>query len=178
MKQVKNLLGEKRIQYAWIDTSVGSERVALFWWFDSLLWGISNRFPLTNFLALPGSESVFGIYQGPPCVHTHISKPRWILVKRPMSSWCYYEVTPSPFLTSKESFCTCVVRESLPPSSCFYRFLLLWNFCPQRRNCSAWGPSISCLNRNSNIHVYILNASLIAQLVKNLPAVQETLFLG
>ena len=28
--------------------------------------GISSEFPLTNHLALPGSESVFGISQGPP----------------------------------------------------------------------------------------------------------------
>ena len=33
---------------------------------ESLLWGISPGFPLTNHLALPGSESVFGISQGPP----------------------------------------------------------------------------------------------------------------
>ena len=24
--------------------------------------------------------------------------------------------------------------------------LLLWSFCPQGRNCSAWGPSVSCLS--------------------------------
>ena len=29
-------------------------------------WGISSGFPLANHLALPGSESVFGLFQGPP----------------------------------------------------------------------------------------------------------------
>ena len=32
----------------------------------AIQWGISSKFPLTNHLALPGSESVFGISQGPP----------------------------------------------------------------------------------------------------------------
>ena len=76
--------GEK-VQYA---TGVLRERVrvAPSWQFELLLWGTYSRFPLTNHFDLLGSQSVFGIYQGPPCVHTHISKPRWILVKRPMSS--------------------------------------------------------------------------------------------
>ena len=34
--------------------------------FETLLWGISSGFPLANYLAFPGSESVSGISQGPP----------------------------------------------------------------------------------------------------------------
>ena len=50
------------------------ERVTPFW-FESLLWGISSGFPLTSHLALPGSESVFGVSQGPPlCVCTSLSQ--------------------------------------------------------------------------------------------------------
>lgn len=33
--------------------------------FESLLWGVSSGFPLAIHLALPGSESVFGLSQGP-----------------------------------------------------------------------------------------------------------------
>ena len=51
------------------------ERVAPSWQFKSLIWGISSRFPLANHLALPGSESVFGITQGPPlCARTSLSQ--------------------------------------------------------------------------------------------------------
>ena len=42
------------------------ERVTPSWQFESLLWGIPSGFPLANHLALPGSESVFGLSQGPP----------------------------------------------------------------------------------------------------------------
>ena len=42
------------------------ERVTLLWEFESLIQAISSMFPLANHLALPGSESVFGISQGPP----------------------------------------------------------------------------------------------------------------
>ena len=33
--------------------------------FESLLWDISSEFPLSIHLAFPGSESVFGLSQGP-----------------------------------------------------------------------------------------------------------------
>ena len=73
MKQVKCLLGEKG--YVWIDTRVGSERVVPLWLFESLLWDISSRSLLASHLALAGSESVFGISQGPPmCVHASLSQ--------------------------------------------------------------------------------------------------------
>ena len=47
-----------------VDRQIGRprERVTPPWWFESLLWDISSRFPLTSHLALPGSESVFSIY--------------------------------------------------------------------------------------------------------------------
>ena len=33
-------------------------------------WGTSSRFPLANRFALPGSEPIFGLFQGSPlCVH-------------------------------------------------------------------------------------------------------------
>ena len=44
------------------------------WQFKSLLWGIFSRFSLASCLALLGSESVFGLSQGPPvCVCAHLS---------------------------------------------------------------------------------------------------------
>ena len=36
----------------------------------------------------------------------------------------------------------------------FMEFLLLWNFCPQRRKCSAWGLSIFYLNTYSSHLLY------------------------
>ena len=51
------------------------ERVAPLWQFESLLWGISSGFPLTNHLALSGSESAFGISQGlPMCASASLSQ--------------------------------------------------------------------------------------------------------
>ena len=45
------------------------ERVEHLWLFELLLLCIFSRFPLTNHLALPDSESVFGMSQVPPmCV--------------------------------------------------------------------------------------------------------------
>ena len=55
--------------------------------------------------------SVFGISQGAPmCVHL---STRWILAKRPRGRLASLTVgkRPSPFLTSKEPFCACVVRK-------------------------------------------------------------------
>ena len=51
-----------------MDTRVGSERerVAPWWYFESLLWGISFQFTLTNHLALFGKDAIFGIAQGHP----------------------------------------------------------------------------------------------------------------
>ena len=40
--------------------------------FTSLVWGISSGFPLANYLALPGSESVTGLSQGPPMCALHL----------------------------------------------------------------------------------------------------------
>ena len=59
----------------WIDTWTGSERVKLSWQFKPLFWDVSSGFPLANHLALPISESVFGVFQGPPmCAHISLSK--------------------------------------------------------------------------------------------------------
>ena len=58
----------------WIDIQVNSERVVQSWWFKSLIWGISSRFPLANHLALPDSESISGLFQGSPmCSHASLS---------------------------------------------------------------------------------------------------------
>lgn len=41
----------------------------------SLIWGTSPGFPLANHLALLGSESIFGITQGPPlCARESLSQ--------------------------------------------------------------------------------------------------------
>ena len=140
MKQVKCLLGEKSIH---VDRHTGGlrERVTHSWQFESLLWGISSRFPLTNHVALPGSESIFGISQGPPlCACVSLSQDGFQQRGLWVVDVTYYEVAPPPFLTSKEPFCACVVgevsltsrmrnmwsfisylgRAQPPPSSCFY----------------------------------------------------------
>ena len=44
----------------------------LFVLFASFLLGISSTFSLASRLALPGSESVFGLSQGPPVCHVHL----------------------------------------------------------------------------------------------------------
>ena len=62
MKQVKCLLREEKSTVL-LDrrTSGLRERVVPSGQFESLLWGISSLFPLTNHFDLPGSESVFGV---------------------------------------------------------------------------------------------------------------------
>ena len=79
VKQVKCLLRSKIVQSVWKDTRVLSGRescwVAPSWQLESLLWGISSRFPLANRLNFPGSLSIFGISQDPPmCAHTSLSQ--------------------------------------------------------------------------------------------------------
>lgn len=65
----------RKKKYVWIDTCMGSEKVKLSWQFKSLLWDISSGFPLDNHLALPGSESVFSVFQGPPmCAHISLGQ--------------------------------------------------------------------------------------------------------
>ena len=64
MKQVKYLLREKKSTIR-VNRHTGRlrERVTLSWQFESLLWGISSRFPLTNHFDLPSSKSIFGVSQ-------------------------------------------------------------------------------------------------------------------
>ena len=53
--------------YVWIHTQAGSEtELRPHGSLNLLIWGIASGFPLANHLALPGSESVFGLSQGPP----------------------------------------------------------------------------------------------------------------
>ena len=71
---MKSLLGGKRVH---VDRHMGGlrERLVPLWWFESLIWGISSRFPMANHLALPGSESIFGLSQGPPmCMCVSLSQ--------------------------------------------------------------------------------------------------------
>ena len=65
VKQVKCVLGGKR---ACVDKHTGRlrERVTPSRWFESRMWGISPGFPLDSHLALPGSESIFGLSRDPP----------------------------------------------------------------------------------------------------------------
>ena len=61
----------------WIDKWAGSERERAVpsWSFESLMWGISSGLNLANHLALPHSESVFGLSQGPPmCARASLSQ--------------------------------------------------------------------------------------------------------
>ena len=79
--------------------------------------GISSAFLLANHLALPGSESIFGLSQGPPmCVCTSLSqvgfywRGLWV-------GWhhLWWGEAPS-LLISKQHFCTCGVRKVSLPS--------------------------------------------------------------
>ena len=55
-------------RHAW----AGSERESRA---PMVVWGISSGFPLVNHLALPGSESIFGLSQDPPlCACTSLSQ--------------------------------------------------------------------------------------------------------
>lgn len=38
------------------------------------------------------------------------------------------------------------------PAFMEFLLLILWSFCPQERNCSAWGPCMSCLNMIKKLH--------------------------
>ena len=153
------------MQYVWIDTWVGSKRE-----FCSLgnldhFWVSFGQSP-----CLPGSESVFGISQGPPvCARASLNQDGfqrrglWV-------SWHHllWGDALSLFDFQGDFLCLCSQRGLLnfgnmwssisylgraqsPASFCFYgisavmEFLLLWSFDLQRRNCSAWHPSISCL---------------------------------
>ena len=76
VKQVKYLLGEKRSTVC-VDRHTGRlrERVTPSWQFESLIWGISSVFPLTNHFDLPGSESIFSVSQDlPMCACASLSQ--------------------------------------------------------------------------------------------------------
>ena len=71
---------------------------------QSLLRGISSKFPLADHLALPGSESVFGLSQG-PLTYAHL------LGKMDSREEAYewVDITYSLW-SSKEPFCAYVVE--------------------------------------------------------------------
>ena len=78
-----------------VDRNIGGLRervshwITPFWWIEFLLWGISSGFPLAN-LDLPGSQSIFGIYQDPPIwVHTSLSQDGFCQ----KGSWVEYPLT-------------------------------------------------------------------------------------
>ena len=75
--EAKCLLGGKRVKYPWIDTQTGSERVPQARSFESLSWGDSSGFLLTNHLALPGSESVFDLSES--SCHASVCFPRFFV---------------------------------------------------------------------------------------------------
>ena len=71
VKEVQYLLRERK-STVHVDRHTGGlrDRVTRSWQFESLLWGISSVFPLTNHFDLPGSESIFGVSQDfPMCAH-------------------------------------------------------------------------------------------------------------
>ena len=135
------------------------ERVVPSWYFESFIWVISSGFPLANHLALPGSESVFGLSQD-PLMYACASLSQDGFQQRGL--WVvditYYGVTPLPFLSSKEPFYACVVGKLSLTSRMRNTWSLIWaglssssssswSFCPQGTNssCSAWDQSISYL---------------------------------
>lgn len=50
-----------------VDRQMGQaqKKFASLWLFESLTWSISSRFPFGQSSYLPGSESIFGLSQGP-----------------------------------------------------------------------------------------------------------------
>ena len=123
------------------------------------LLGISSTFPLASHLALPGSESVFGISQGSPLCTACL----WILLKRPMGGWHHFlwGYVPS-LLTSRRlsvhmwlggspwfgGWGLCDLLSLIWTRLSFPSLLLFWDICPQGTDsgCSAWGPSVPCLS--------------------------------
>ena len=139
------------------------ERVTPSWQFESLLRGISSRFPLANHRDLPGSKSVFGISQDlPMCARASLSQDGFYH----RALWVdLTSLSVTPLLTSKETFCACVVREVswlqewgicsllssiwagpsfLSQLSCYSRFGVLVHRELTPTACPG-GPSISCL---------------------------------
>ena len=91
---------------------MSSESVAPSWWFESLLWGIPSRFPLASHFDLSCSESILGIFQYPPmCAYSFFSQDGFWRRGLWAVDITYFQVMHPPFLTSKEPFCTWVVRE-------------------------------------------------------------------
>lgn len=109
---------------------------------------ITSEFPLANHLACLALSLYLVYLRVLPCVHVHL-----LTKMDSREEACgylditYYEMMPYLFLTSKETFSACVVREvSLTLEICglpsltwaepsllhhpdFMEFLLLWSFC-------------------------------------------------
>ena len=64
----KEFIRRKKRSTVCVDRHTGGlrERVVPLWQLESLLWGISSGFPLTNHFDLPGSEPIFGVSQDFP----------------------------------------------------------------------------------------------------------------
>ena len=92
------------------------------WQFELLLWGISSGFPLANYFGLPGSESIFGISQDPPCVRTL----RSLVAKMdPTSVWVEPPLTLLPLTSAGSLLCACVLGEVF--------WLQKWEVCGRGR---------------------------------------------
>ena len=125
--------------------------------------GIYSGFPWANHLALPGSESIFGLSPEPPMfVCASLSQDEfqqrclWVgwhhlLWSGALSLWPSKRLSVSCVVG--KVFWTFRMRNMWSFISYLGRdqpcllLLLLRNFCPQGTNssCSSWGPSISCL---------------------------------
>ena len=138
-----------RKKSARVDTWVGSEMVMPSCWFGSHLWGLSSGFPFTSHL-VPLRPCLVHLRTS-SCVHKHLSA-------RTDSSEEAYGWLPSltigwhslPFDLQGASLPLCswgVLLNYATTTWSFYLLsgqgpassILLLSFCPQGRNCSAWG---------------------------------------
>ena len=124
------------------------ERVVPLEYFESFIQGNSFRFSLTSYLALPGSESLFGLTQGPPLrVCTSFSQNgfqhKGFWEEERIMDW---RLLPS--VTSEEPFCICIIWEVSLTSQMRNMWLLYllskWDSAPS--------PSCHCIYHGVSVH--------------------------
>ena len=136
----------------WIDThGQAQKRVTSSWliWdsymrYNWVIWGSSSEFPLANHLALPVSDSIFGLIQGPPlCADASLSQngfqhrglwegwhylkwggiPSLFDFQGPFLHMCSWEASLTSRMRNMWSLYLLSGKDSAPPCSCHYLYL-------------------------------------------------------
>lgn len=139
-----------------------SERATPSWWFESLSWGRSSKFPLADHFALPVSELAFGFSQDSRiCAHiSHQVGFQWrgLWVDSPLDLLSDFLVGNVSLTWEHEKYVASYLGRIQPILLIVLLLILIfWSSCPQEMSpgcfsCGGGRVSISCLNSTKKEH--------------------------